>query len=251
MAEEVQLIGNGLTERASEEVCGIKFITGRLGGRHVVLAQSGAGKVNAAMTATLLVSHFRPSEVLFSGIAGGLSADLHPGDIVIAARIGHHDCGDITEKGFVPDTVSDPTTGAKLPPFYRADARLLALAQAVAKGMQFDRIRTSEGERRPAVRTGVVVTGDVFIASDAKKAELRKVFAADAVEMEGAAVAQVCARLKVPCLVIRSISDSADAQAHGDFQKFLRAACANSAALVVQLAKGLAAEPAAAAAPAP
>jgi len=243
MAEEVRLISDALTDKKTEEVSGVPFTTGRLGGRPVVLARSGVGKTNAALTTTLLVSHFRPREVIFSGLAGGLHADMHPGDIVLAARIGYHDFGDITDKGFQADAPSDPLTGGKLPALYKADARLLALAEAVGKEAPLAKMKTSQGERQPTVRSGTVVTGDVFIASGAKQAELHKRLEADAVEMEGAAVAQVCYRLKVPCLVIRSISDSADAAAQQDFYTFMRAACANSAALVIDLTKRLGAEP--------
>lgn len=243
MSQELELIERELVGKQTQDVCGVKFTTGVLRGREVVLARTGIGKVNAAMTATLLVSTFRPREVVFSGIAGGISESIHPGDIVIAERTAQHDYGDVTEKGFAPQMVKDPKTGQRVPMFYPADERLLAMAQAVAGKASIDKIHTTEGDRQPIIRTGVVVTGDVFVASAAKKDELRKTFSADAVEMEGAAVAQVCQRLGVPCLIVRSISDLADPSANVDVRSFMRTACTNSATLVMDLVKALADRP--------
>jgi adenosylhomocysteine nucleosidase len=244
MTDEIRVIEAAMTDKATEKVCCVTFITGKIGGRRVALAKSGIGKVNAAITASLLASRYEPREILVSGIAGGLSPDVRPGDIVIAARTVQHDFGAVTEKGFEPKTIDNLITGERSLGYYAADARLLALAQAVAPNVHLTRIATSEGERAPAIRTGTVATGDVFVASAAKKEELRRVFEADAVEMEGAAVAHVCHRFGIPCLVIRSVSDSADAGAKVDMKKFIQTASTNSGALVIELVKRLAAEPA-------
>jgi len=80
MSQELELIERELVGKQTHDVCGLKFTTGVLRGREVVLARTGIGKVNAAMTATLLVSTFRPREVVFSGIAGGISESIRPGD---------------------------------------------------------------------------------------------------------------------------------------------------------------------------
>lgn len=109
---------------------------------------------------------------------------------------------------------------------------LTAIFEAAALETKLLEIGTTAGRRQPSVRTGIVATGDVFIESSRKKKELRRVFSADAVEMEGAAVAHVCRAMNVPCLVIRSISDSADAWASADVRAFAETAAANSAALV-------------------
>ncbi len=244
LREEVKNMEDQLSDKTRQEISGLTFITGRLHGRRVVLAQSGIGKVNASMTAAVMVSQFHPREVLFAGISGGVSDEVRPGDIVIAAKTAQHDYGVITDKGFQAEMVKDPVTGADAPRFLPADAGLLRLAQGVATELNLKKMHTSAGDRQPAIRTGVVVTGDVFVASKAKKEELRAVFHADAVEMEGAAVAQVCARMNVPCLVIRSVSDSADASAEVDMSQFIRAAADNSSAMVIEMAKRLAAAPA-------
>ena len=84
-------------------VQGVRFTTGSLKDRRVVLTHSGMGKVNAAMAATLLVEQFQPTHVLFTGIAGGLNPDLRPGDVVIGAKTAYHDYGEWTPEGFHVD----------------------------------------------------------------------------------------------------------------------------------------------------
>jgi adenosylhomocysteine nucleosidase len=103
-----------------------------------------------------------------------------------------------------------------------------------------EKVPTTQGERLPRIIRGVIVTGDVFVADAAKTAELRKVFKADAVEMEGAAVVQVCHKQNVPCLIIRCICDKADASASSDFERFLKSAATNSSKLTMSMMKLLA-----------
>jgi adenosylhomocysteine nucleosidase len=232
MRVEVELLEQQMADRTTDTVGGVSFVRGTLAGRGVIVAESGIGKVNAAMTAALLSDRYHPSEVLFTGIAGGIADEERPGDIVIATRTAQHDFGLVTDDGFTPDRVTDPKTGAKVPIFEEADPHLLAVAQAAAEKLSLQEIHAGAKARKPAVRCGVVVSGDVFVASPRRKAELRRDFGADAVEMEGAAVAHVCRAMGVPCLIIRSISDTADAAADADEAAFGKTAASNSAAIV-------------------
>ena len=235
MPVEIQMLEGQLQGKRTEKFLGVTFHTGTLNGRKVVLAASGIGKVNAAMTATLLLDHFRPSEVLFTGVAGGISPELAPGDIVIGEKTAQHDYGELTPQGFRPQP-----TGKQIPLLMNAPERLLTLAEAAAKGAALEKVPTTQGDRVPRVIRGVIVTGDIFVSSPAKTAELRQLFNADAVEMEGAAVAQVCWQQNVPCLVIRCVSDKADATAIADFERFVKVAAANSAKLTLAMLKLLA-----------
>ena len=235
MPVEIQMLESQLKEKKTEKILGVEFHSGVLNGRNVVLAVGGMGKVNAAMTSTLLIDHFRPSEIVFSGVAGGLNPDLGPGDIVLGEKTAQHDYGEITALGFTPQP-----TGKDIPLFMNAPERLIALAEAAAKDAAMEKVPTTQGERLPRIIRGVIVTGDVFVASSIKTAELRKMFNADAVEMEGAAVAQVCWKQKVPCLIIRCICDKADASANADFELFLKSAATNSSKLTMSLMKLLA-----------
>jgi len=224
-----------LTDAQEKEIEGMRFVSGKLNGKRVVTAWTGIGKVNAAMTATLLIEHFRPVELIFTGIAGGINPQLWPGDIVIAAETAHHDMGVLTPQSFDYRGAMNPLDGWRNPVFLPADDRLLELAEKAAGQLKLELIETTAGKRLPRILKGVVVTGDVFVASPDKCVELRQKLEADAVEMEGAAVAQLCYQRKIPHLVIRSISDKADEGAVLDKQTFQMTAAKNSASLVVEI----------------
>ena len=118
MTLEIETLGQQLTHKTEMTVQGIRFTTGSLKDRRVVLAHSGMGKVNAAMAATLLVEQFQPTHVLFTGIAGGLNPDLRPGDVVIGARTAYHDYGEWTPEGFRVGRTVDPFTGKLKPSLF-------------------------------------------------------------------------------------------------------------------------------------
>jgi adenosylhomocysteine nucleosidase len=233
--QEVTLLRSMLTDAKVQEIEGIEFVSGRIGAEPVVLAWTGVGKVNAAMTTTLLLEHFRPRRVLFTGIAGGVDPNLEPGDIVIAKQTAYHDMGTLWSQGIEYGGVKSRMTGEPNPVFFPADPVLLAAAEKAAKSTTFGSVELRTGRRPPRVVVGTVVTGDVFVASKAKSAELAKELGAGAVEMEGAAVAQLCYQRGIGCLVIRSISDKADRSAVMDKQLFYTMAAKNSAGLVVKI----------------
>lgn len=233
--EEVEIIESQLEQVQFHTLLGIDFITGRLKHRRIVLAQTGIGKVNAAMTTALLIHEFRPSEVIFTGIAGGIDPNLSPGDIVIAERVAHHDMVIYTEDGFNSYQVRNPLTGRHNPIFLPADTKLLSLAQKAKEELCLEKIATSAGERVPRIVAGTIVSGDAFVASAAKRAELRRRLQADAVEMEGAAVAQVCFQQQLPFLVVRSLSNAADSDVQTDTAQFNEVAAHNSARFVLRI----------------
>jgi adenosylhomocysteine nucleosidase len=229
---EVSAIRAHMEAPQDTTVAGVHFVTGTLHGRKIVLTQTGVGKVNAAMSATLTIEHFHPEQIVFSGIAGAIGAGLLPGDIVIGEKTVQHDYGKITADGF---EYWNPLKSGDEPGFFPADGNLLALADKAKEQITLDKIQMEKGERMPVITHGVIVTGDQFVASSAKKTELRDRLNAAAVEMEGGAVAQVCAIQKTPCLVIRSLSDSADEQSRADMITFTGVAARNCAELVMKI----------------
>jgi len=212
-------------------------------GRNVVVVWTGIGKVNAAMTTTLLIEHFKPKRIIFTGIAGAVNPELRPGDIVIAEKTAHHDMGTVWPEGLFVKGVKNRLNSIENPVFFPADEKLVTLAQQAAERIEMQRVETVTGRINPKVITGVIVTGDSFIASTEKCAELRKKLEADAVEMEGAAVAQICYQRQIDHLVIRSISDSADEGAVLDKQMFYILAAKNSSDLVAEMIDLLGKEP--------
>jgi adenosylhomocysteine nucleosidase len=237
---EIATVRQSLVAPRDTTCLGLTFTLGELRGRPVVLTLAGIGKVNAAMTATLLIEHFRPEEVLFTGIAGGLNPELDPGDIVLGAKVVHHDFAVAGNEGTSVMATRAPSSATPNPIYFPADSTLLALATEVGRGLALAAILTRTGPRAPRIVAGVIATGDSFVASAARKQELRDRLGADAVEMEGAAVAQVCHQLGTPCLVVRSLSDRADSSAVRDVEQFYQIAAENSAALVMGMADRLA-----------
>lgn len=237
--EEIEIIRQEMQNPKTHRLLGINFVTGRLKGRKVVLAKSGIGKVNAAMTTTLLLHHFQPTEVIFTGIAGGIHPHRRPGDLIIAEKTAQHDIVIYSEDSFANYRIRNPFTGDLNPTFFPADATLLQRAERAKANVKLDKILTHEGKRDPNICKGIIVTGDAFVASAEKKVELRKRLRADAVEMEGGAVAQICYQRNIPCLVIRCLSNTADSDVDMDSITFYRLAAHNSARYVMQIVEEL------------
>src|SRR5579883_2768645 len=199
------------------EIQGVVFTSGAIDGVPVVTARAGAGKVNAAFAATLLVDHFSPSALIFTGTAGAMDDELNPGDVVIGTGAGYHDYGDITADGFIRGQTRNAASGKLDPLFFPADPVLLAAARRAATI-----VKPSAGPATttPRILEGLIVTGDAFLANPAQRRDIQRELHASAVEMEGAAVAQIGARFGVPTIIIRSITDHADGGASDSYTRF-------------------------------
>ncbi len=233
ITREIAPVEARLESPTVERIHGVVFTSGTIGATRIVTARVGVGKVNAAVAATLLLDHFSPAAVIFSGTAGALDPDLTPGDVVIGTTIGHYDFGTVTAAAFVRGPTRDPASGQLDPAFFPAGSELLAAARRAAMTVKPSRLPDAEPGPAARVSEGVIVTGDAFMSSPVRRDELRRELKASAVEMEGAAVAQVCARFGVPLIVIRSITDRAEAQAMGSYERFVDLASRNAADLAV------------------
>ena len=223
--------------QASREVPvrGYVFRVGTLNGRQVVVGRSGTGKVNAAIVATVLIVHFNPSALFFSGTAGAIDQALRPGDVVIGTGVVQHDVGQLTAGGMMRRGLRNAVTGEMDPLIVPAPETLLAATRRAVEGLTLAPIESAEGKRTPRIIEGVIVTGDVFMSDAARRDEIRNTFSASAVEMEGAAMVQACRQFSVPCLVVRSITDRADGQAMTNYTRFIAAASENAAMLVTAI----------------
>jgi len=232
---EAEAAEERLTNGKEHIIQGLRFATGLMGGKPCVVAQSGVGKVNAAMAATLLIEHFKPRKVICMGAGGGVNPSLFPGDIVIAEKTVQHDYGILKLDGFRVWQTWSPVNGGKNPLFIPADTRLLGLAEMAACRVELPKVKTDGIDRTPNIIKGVIATGDVVVMAQSKRTELREDFKADAIDMEGAAVAQVCRQLGVAGLIIRSISDT-DENIDWDIMKVnLKIASQNAARLVIAI----------------
>ena len=235
IAEEITPIEKDLHDSREVVVRGYVFRLGTLNGRQVVVGRSGAGKVNAAIVATLLIGHFNPSALLFSGTAGAVDPALRPGDVVIGETVAQHDVGLQTPSGIRRRGMRNAVTSELDPLLVPAPETLLAAARRSAQGLTLPPVKTPQGDRVPRIVEGVIVTGDVFLSDVARREELRTTLGATAIEIEGAAVVQTCRQFGVLCLVVRSGTDRADTQAPTNYEQFLATASSNAATLVAAI----------------
>jgi adenosylhomocysteine nucleosidase len=208
MNEELAALLPAIEGATTGRCGGREFWLGSIAGQPVVAVLSGIGKVAAAITATLLIDHYQVDRMLFLGVAGGLGKGVKVGDVVVADALLQHDMD--ASPLFPRHEV--PLTGLSRFPVDRP------FSDAVARGAQ--RALAGTGG---SVHRGLIVSGDRFVSTGAESQALRDALPdALAVEMEGAAVAQVCHAFGTPLAVVRSISDRADDSAHVDFGVFLR-----------------------------
>ncbi|MBT9595171.1 MAG: 5'-methylthioadenosine/adenosylhomocysteine nucleosidase [Vitreoscilla sp.] len=207
MREELAALLPAIEGATIGQVGGREFWIGHLAGQPVVAVLAGIGKVAAAITATLLIDHYQVERMLFIGVAGGLGAGVKVGDVVVANALLQHDMD--ASPLFPRHEV--PLTGLSRFPVDTL------FSDAVARGAQ-----AALAVRGGALHRGLIISGDRFVATAAESTALRAALPdALAVEMEGAAVAQVCHAFNIPLAVVRSISDRADDAAHVDFPQFL------------------------------
>ncbi|MGG0837465.1 5'-methylthioadenosine/S-adenosylhomocysteine nucleosidase [Bacillus paralicheniformis] len=220
MEEEVTILRSKLEQTNQEVIANCEFTSGFYEGKEVVLLKSGIGKVNAAMSTTILLDRFKPDVVINTGSAGGFHHSLNVGDIVISTEVRHHDV-DVTafdyEYGQVPN----------LPAAYKADSTLIKAAEDEA----------SELGHIQVVK-GTIATGDSFMSDPDRVAFIRGKFEdLYAVEMEAAAVAQVSYQFNTPFVVIRALSDIAGKESEISFDQFLEQAAKHSIDLVLRMIK--------------
>lgn len=217
MREELSALRAGLDGDRAETVAGRQFVRGRLAGREVVLVLSGIGKVAAAATAALLIDRLGARTLLFTGVAGGLGAGVRVGDVVVAQELLQHD---LDASPLFPRWEVPLTGRSRFAAEPALSAALLAACDEVLAAPQPG--LAALGLHTPRRHAGLVVSGDRFVSSAAESAALRSALPdALAVEMEGAAMAQVCADFGCPLAVLRTVSDRADDTAHVDFGRFV------------------------------
>ena len=215
--EEVFAIENIVKNISIKIIYDLEFLTGVINKSNIILVKSGVGKVNASRTTQILIDKFDVDYVLNVGSAGGVNESFNIGDIIIGTKVVQHDF-DVSafgrEKGMVPDVGK----------FFCSDEVLV------------NRL-ISFSDSSLVLRSGIVASGDRFITDINVKDFICNEFGADCIEMEGAAVAQVCFLCRKPFVIIRSISDKPNGSNNIDFDKFLRVASLNCAKIIDKLTK--------------
>ncbi len=213
MQIEIDALKERLENSGTVTVSGIDYVCGSLHGKRVIAAKCGIGKVFAALCAQTMIIRFAPDCIINTGVAGALNPDLRIGDIVIGEKTVQHDMD--------TSPIGDPVglvSGINVV-FFESNKTVT------------EAIRKSAEELGYAHRCGIIACGDRFVADNATKDTIVSNFAADACDMESAAMAQACYINNVPFGSIRAISDGADDGAKIDYPTFARIAAERGIAL--------------------
>lgn len=208
MKEELEEILKIMNNINKKEIYNIQYFEGSINTTDIIIVESGVGKVNAARITQILIDKLEVKEIINVGSAGALNEELNIGDIVIADKLVQHDF-DITafnhNKGYITG-VGD---------YIQTDKRLIE---------KFINLASKIENKTYEIRVGTIASGDIFCTDTKMKDKIQEKFDADCVEMEGAAIAQVCYLDKVPFIVIRSISDTPNGNNAIVFDEFVKLA---------------------------
>ena len=227
MDNEIQLLLEKATIKEEKALGGITYHIGTLENKPVIISRSGIGKVRASSGITSLLTNYNVSQVIFTGIAGGTRDEEKVLDQIIGTTIVEHDYGYLSEEGFVW-CGGDP---GRLEPgeYYACDEGLVKLAYESA-------LKVLDEHR---IYKGLIASGDQFIASSAYCDYLRTQFDAYACEMEGVSAAKVCSAFDTPFVVLRTLSDKADGNAHDSYADFGDLAARQSNSIVLKMLQSL------------
>ncbi|MDB5273460.1 MAG: pfs [Chitinophagaceae bacterium] len=224
MPEEIDILLQHMHVEEIYEAGKRKFYLGTIKGQNCVVSLSRIGKVASAVTAAMMIQHFKVDRMIVTGVAGGIAEEVNIGDIVIAQTCIQHD---MDCRPLFPQFEAPLLGKAR----FECDAQLIADAKRSCEDFMqhelYDFVSKQHldelGIHAPQVRVGTLVSGDQFIGTHEQLNKIkREIPDAYFVEMEGAAVAQVCYEYDVPLVVVRSISDKADAVAHVDFSNYIK-----------------------------
>jgi adenosylhomocysteine nucleosidase len=220
--EEINTIHNDIQFHEVIDRAERQFYLGKYESIDLVLVYSRVGKVAASITATALIEKFNVDKIIFTGLAGAVSSELNRGDIILCDQTYQHD---LDARPLCANQFEEPLTGRSL---FKLNSAEVILAKTAINNFianldhyvdisELGRLKVN----RPTLYTGIIATGDQFIQDVAEQKNLMiNGMKAVAVEMEGAAVAQVCAEYQIPYTLIRTISDKANDSALDSLQDF-------------------------------
>ena len=211
---EIEDIKKEISDLKEQQYADLQIFTGTINDKIIILAQSGVGKVNAALNTQYIIDTFKPKIIINTGVAGGIADGLDVGDVVIGTYLVQHDF-DVTVLGYAKGYMCTGVEKDK-PTKYYCDKELI------------NKFQTSLEQNMPSnkIHQGIIASGDKFVSGKEIKKEINEYFGAIAVEMEGAAIAQVATRNKIPFVITRAISDLADgktAEYQNEFEKKMSA----------------------------
>ncbi|MGT2750720.1 5'-methylthioadenosine/adenosylhomocysteine nucleosidase [Streptococcus orisasini] len=216
MDEELKLLLEKLSQKTEDVCLGRTYYSGRLGRHDVVLVRSGVGKVMSAMSVAILADHFAVDALINTGSAGALAPDLGIGDVVVADKLAYHDV-DLTAFGYAFGQMSEQ------PLYFESEKTFVAAFEKVLDQFQIKS------------KVGLITSSDSFMAGKDRTDFVKEHFPeVEAVEMEGAAVAQAASAANLPFVVVRAMSDTAAHDANLTFDEFIVEAGKQSAQVLLK-----------------
>jgi len=218
--EELIEIKNIMSSYEEKDIYELNFVKGKINGKKVIVVKCGIGKVNAARTTQILIDNFKINKIINIGAAGGINPELKIQDIVIGEKLVQYDF-DVSDSG---DYEKGEITG--IGKYFRSDAELINTCKRVLENRIDNNIN---------IVIGTIATADIFCSDPETAKKVREDFEAECVEMEGAAIAQVCYLDKIPFLVIRGISDTPNGHNEMDYYTYCHIAAKHAAEFLQDL----------------
>lgn len=221
MKEEMQEIQKIMIDRENIKIQELNFTKGKINDSEIILVEAGVGKVNAARTTQILIDNFEIDAIINVGSAATANDELNIGDIVIGNKLVQHDF-DITAfehpKGFI----------SNIGQFLESDTKLIQKMENAILKLQNQDFK---------IKIGIIASGDIFCTDVNMKNKIREKFNADAIEMEGAAIAQVCKLDNIPFIIVRGISDNPNGNNNITFEQYLQNASKKCALIIDEFTK--------------
>lgn len=208
MQEEMKAIKEIMENIKEKQIYELTFIEGKINDKECILVQCGVGKVNSSRVTQILIDNYDIEYIINVGSAGTANNELEIGDIVIGKKLVQHDF-DITAFGHPKGYISN------IGECIESDVKLI---------QKFENVIAEIENRNYKIKIGSIASGDIFCTENWMKEKINQKFDADAIEMEGAAIAQVCYLDKIPFIIVRSISDSPNGKNNITFEKYLELA---------------------------
>ncbi len=215
MKIEVDELAKMIVNAKREIISGVEYISGYLFDREVVCAVCGIGKVNAAICTQTMILKYAPELIINTGVGGALDEDLHICDVVVGNYAVQHD----VDTSAIGDPVGFVST--------------VNVTQFPLDNKASDELMAALNDTGIHAFRGAIASGDQFVSQKEIKEKIKALFGASVCEMEGAAIAHVCLLSKVPCAILRAISDNADEDANLSYPEFAKIAADQSVKALV------------------
>lgn len=214
---EVDSIISSMSEKSEKIISGIKYVSGKIYGKSVVVAKCGVGKVFAAICAQTMIIEYSPRVIINTGVAGSLVSCFNVLDVAIAKSVVQHDMD--------TSALGDP----------RGLISGINVVYMDTDASVFNALKSASCKVNCNVKEGIIASGDKFVSNKSEKIQINEVFNAIACEMEGASIGQVCYVNNVPFGVLRAISDGDGAEM--DYMTFAPLAAEQSTKIILEFIK--------------